>query len=128
MRIVHRAVRCDNVLVSESGISAVKLAGLSVARDDYYRTVSPGLPEHAQRQEVGYHSPEVLQDTEWSSKADVYALGVLLWQAASFGKTPWGLMSAREIYDAVCKGSQLPQPAGCDNELCVAERGLLGAS
>ncbi len=50
----------------------------------------------------------------WCS--DVWAFGVLLWEMASFARTPYGACNAEEITRDVQGGFRLPQPAQCDAE------------
>jgi len=52
----------------------------------------------------------VPSQAKFSHKSDVFALGVLLWELLSFGKTPWGAFGIADMTDALRAGERLQRP------------------
>jgi eukaryotic-like serine/threonine-protein kinase len=95
--IVHRDVKPANVLLADSPDVRVKLFdfGLAVMHEDEALTAVGDIPGT-----LAYISPERLQGNAARPAADVWAVGVLLWEALA-GRHPfWGgslLDTARRI-------------------------------
>lgn len=65
---------------------------------------------------VRWMAPEVLKDFQFSSKSDVWAYGVLLYEVFSFGEVPYGDKDNRRIMTDVRNGSVLPIPSYCPSK------------
>ena len=111
--VVHRDVAARNVLVNEDA-SVVKLADLGAARDVYTREEYIQLS--AARMPVAWMAPESLTLQVFTHKSDVWSFGILLWEMASFARTPYGALGPREIAEAVGKGERLHRPAAATPE------------
>jgi hypothetical protein len=77
-RIVHRDVKPSNVLLADSDEISIRLLDFGLARMDGEETLTaagdvPGT--------LAYIPPERLRGEESGSPADVWAVGVLLWEA-----------------------------------------------
>ena len=76
LEIVHRDLSPHNVLVSWDGV--VKLLDLGIARSHLWGgTTNTGIV----RGKLGYMSPEQAAGEALDRRSDVFALGVLLWEA-----------------------------------------------
>ncbi|KAH9360508.1 hypothetical protein HPB48_017128 [Haemaphysalis longicornis] len=53
----------------------------------------------------------------FTSKSDVWAFGILLWEIVTLGSTPYPGLSAQEVIHAVRDGRVMAQPAHCRWEL-----------
>ncbi|KXZ51522.1 hypothetical protein GPECTOR_12g485 [Gonium pectorale] len=105
--ILHRDLKPANVLVSnaDSETPVIKLGdfGLARLRDTILVTREPEVGT------VPYISPEAFEPANFiiSDRADMYALGVILWELLS-GMRPWGSLSHMQIACAVTiKGDRL---------------------
>ena len=45
------------------------------------------------------------------------AFGVLLWELATYGKTPYPLLRVAQVYDKISTGYRMPAPEGCPDEV-----------
>ena len=51
-----------------------------------------------------------------SRKTDVWSYGVLMWEIATLGSTPYPGMSGSEVMKRVKEGHRLEKPEHCDRE------------
>ncbi|MEN9799706.1 MAG: hypothetical protein RL653_3403, partial [Pseudomonadota bacterium] len=94
LNLVHRDISPDNVLVSRSGVVKVVDFGIAKAAGQAHKTKTGGV-----RGKVPYMSSEQLASKPLDPRADVYALGVVLYELLA-GALPYegegdaGLMKA----------------------------------
>ncbi|CAG9823039.1 unnamed protein product [Phaedon cochleariae] len=109
---IHRDLAARNCLVGTDNI--VKVADFGLARyvlDDQY-TSSGGS-----KFPIKWAPPEVLNYTRFSSKSDIWAYGVLMWEVFSCGKMPYGRLKNAEVVERVQKGLILEKPKACYKEV-----------
>lgn len=109
---IHRDLAARNCLVGSENI--VKVADFGLARyvlDDQY-TSSGGT-----KFPIKWAAPEVLNYTRFSSKSDVWAYGVLMWEIFSCGKMPYGRLKNTEVVERVQRGIILEKPKSCGKEI-----------
>jgi serine/threonine protein kinase len=120
--IVHGDLRCANVLVfemdpSEPRQNLVKLTNFSLARRKDQSFVEYRLPDS----QVRYSAPEILRSkhgSNYSEASDVYSMGVLMWEACSKGKVPYGHRTSDEdVRQQVLNNAKLTQPKTCHSEV-----------
>jgi len=68
---------------------------------------------------VRWMSPESLTDGVFTTKSDVWSLGVTLWELATFGSFPYQGFSNGEVVERVKQGLIMDKPQGCASELYV---------
>src|SRR5438270_5974398 len=85
--IVHRDVKPANVLLADGGGISVKLFdfGLALMREEEGLTAAGDIPGT-----LAYISPERLRGEPTGPAADVWAVGVLLWEALAGAHPFWG--------------------------------------
>ncbi len=81
-------------------------------RGDYYRQRSE---QHADP--IKWMAPESIASKEFSASSDVWSFGVLLWEMAAYGRTPYGALGAVEVASGVAAGERLQRPGGCSEQL-----------
>jgi serine/threonine protein kinase len=59
---------------------------------------------------------EVLKKWTFSSKSDVWAFGVVMWEVYSEGKTPFENLKNDQVVDFVTSGGTLQVPESCPKE------------
>ncbi|XP_014215918.1 tyrosine-protein kinase Btk29A isoform X3 [Copidosoma floridanum] len=109
---IHRDLAARNCLVGSEHV--VKVADFGLARyvlDDQY-TSSGGT-----KFPIKWAPPEVLNYTRFSSKSDVWAYGVLMWEVFTCGKMPYGRLKNTEVVERVQRGIILERPKACFKEV-----------
>ncbi|CAG7717608.1 unnamed protein product [Allacma fusca] len=109
---IHRDLAARNCLVGADNV--VKVADFGLARyvlDDQY-TSSGGT-----KFPIKWAPPEVLNYTRFSSKSDVWAYGVLMWEVFTCGKMPYGRLKNTEVVERVQRGIVLEKPKNCPREV-----------
>ncbi|CAB3410903.1 unnamed protein product [Caenorhabditis bovis] len=110
---VHRDLAARNVLVgeiSENHIPLVKVADFGLARqmttnnDTYFMSTDVPLP-------VKWMAPESFLFKRFNMKTDVWSFGILLWEIATMGKTPYAEWSSEHTMEMVSSGYKLPKPS-----------------
>ena len=74
--IVHRDVSPQNVLVGEDGVARVLDFGVAKAASRLQQTREGQL-----KGKLGYMSPEQISEQEVTAQSDIYAAGIVLWEA-----------------------------------------------
>lgn len=110
---IHRDLAARNCLVGNSGIVKVADFGLTryVIDDEYTSSGGTKFP-------IRWAPPEVLWYTRFSSKSDVWAYGILMWEIFTCGKLPYGKMSNSEVVERIREGHRLDRPKpNCSSEI-----------
>ncbi|XP_008548464.1 ALK tyrosine kinase receptor isoform X1 [Microplitis demolitor] len=115
-RFIHRDIAARNCLLTCKGPGrVVKIADFGMARDiyrsDYYRKGGKAMLP------IKWMPPESFLDGIFSTKTDVWAFGVLLWEIMSFGYMPYTGCSNREVMSMVQSGGRLEKPAECPDPI-----------
>jgi serine/threonine protein kinase len=66
---------------------------------------------------IKWSPPEVLNYTRFSSKSDVWAFGVLVWEVFTCGDMPYGRAKNPEVVERVQRGQILQRPNSCPYEV-----------
>src|SRR5690606_22755098 len=76
MHIVHRDISPQNILVGSDGVPRIVDFGVAKAAQRLQTTA-----EGQVKGKIAYMAPEQIRQAEISRKSDIYAMGVVLWEA-----------------------------------------------
>ena len=120
LELVHRDVSPQNILIDRSGV--VKLADFGIARTaERVSHTATGVFKG----KVPYVAPEQIKAEPYDHRADLYALGVVLFELAT-GRTPFdGPSEAAVIFQIVDGRAELGALEASDPVLAAAVRACL---
>ncbi|XP_074913332.1 cytoplasmic tyrosine-protein kinase BMX [Buteo buteo] len=104
-QFIHRDLAARNCLIDSN--LTVKISDFGMTRyvlDDLY-TSSLGS-----KFPLKWSAPEVFHYTKFSSKSDVWAFGILMWEVFTLGKQPYELYDNVQVIEKVSQGYRLYRP------------------
>ncbi|XP_061317690.1 tyrosine-protein kinase Mer isoform X2 [Pezoporus flaviventris] len=110
---LHRDLAARNCMLRDDMTVCVADFGLSkkIYSGDYYRQ------GRIAKMPVKWIAIESLADRVYTTKSDVWAFGVTMWEIATRGKTPYPGVQNHEIYEYLLHGQRLKKPEDCLDEL-----------
>lgn len=105
-KIMHKKLSCRNIVISENGVAKVAGFGLSHIR-----------PLHETPDYTRWTSHEMLRQTRFNPKADVWSYGVLIWEVLTIGATPYAHTGNKDVAARVLRGMRPSQPSYVGDEL-----------
>ncbi|CAO4370135.1 unnamed protein product [Caenorhabditis nigoni] len=108
---IHRDLAARNILVGTGKV--LKISDFGMSRPGVYIKMSKGVIP------LRWLSPEAIKDSTYSSKSDVWAFGVLLWEIATLGGFPYNNIADKDLLVQLTDGMRLEQPAKCSEEMYV---------
>lgn len=118
-RFLHRDLKPENIFVDEK--DDVKIGDVGCAKE-------LDSTEAVAQTQVGtppYESPEVVKGEEYNSSADMWSVGVLLYELIMLER-PFGGMKTFQLNQAILAGKYKPIPKGrCPTEVIVIVEALL---
>ncbi|KAF0027274.1 hypothetical protein F2P81_020015 [Scophthalmus maximus] len=112
-RFVHKDLAARNCLINSQ--RRVKVSSLSLSKDvynsEYYHYRQAWIP-------LRWLPSESVFEDDVSTKSDVWAFGVLMWEVFSHGEMPYTKLSDDEVLEALQTGKlKLPVPDGCPSKI-----------
>ncbi|GIZ00695.1 tyrosine-protein kinase Abl [Caerostris extrusa] len=105
---IHRDLAARNCLVGDGHLVKVADFGLArLMRDDTY-TAHAGA-----KFPIKWTAPEGLAYNKFSTKSDVWAFGILLWEIATYGMSPYPGVELTDVYHMLESGYRMECPPGC---------------
>lgn len=102
-RIVHRDVKCDNIVVTQDGAAKLTDFGLSC-----YQADLPAAGDASNIGAVQWKAPECISgESSGSFASDVYSFGMAMIEAVVLG-FPWGMMEDVAVKHKVSVQHELP--------------------
>lgn len=109
---IHRDLAARNCLVGDSHLVKVADFGLArLMRDDTY-TAHAGA-----KFPIKWTAPEGLAYNKFSTKSDVWAFGILLWEIATYGMSPYPGVELTDVYHMLESGYRMECPPGCPSRV-----------
>ncbi|XP_035505464.1 tyrosine-protein kinase ITK/TSK [Scophthalmus maximus] len=102
---IHRDLAARNCLVSKN--NEVKVSDFGMTRfvlDDQYTS------SQCSKFPVKWSAPEVIKYCKFSSKSDVWAFGVLMWEVYNEGRLPYENRTNAEVVESLNAGLRLLKP------------------
>ncbi|XP_041866737.1 inactive tyrosine-protein kinase 7 isoform X2 [Melanotaenia boesemani] len=112
-RFVHKDLAARNCLINSQ--RRVKVSSLSLSKDvynsEYYHYRQAWIP-------LRWLPTESVFEDDFSTKSDVWAFGVLMWEVFSHGDMPYSKLSDDEVLEGLKMGKlKLPVPDGCPSKI-----------
>ncbi|XP_064002019.1 tyrosine-protein kinase Mer isoform X2 [Pogoniulus pusillus] len=110
---LHRDLAARNCMLRDDMTVCVADFGLSkkIYSGDYYRQ------GRIAKMPVKWIAIESLADRVYTTKSDVWAFGITMWEIATRGMTPYPGVQNHEIYEYLFHGQRLKKPEDCLDEL-----------
>uniref|UniRef100_A0A8C8DW87 Protein tyrosine kinase 7 (inactive) n=1 Tax=Oryzias sinensis TaxID=183150 RepID=A0A8C8DW87_9TELE len=113
-RFVHKDLAARNCLINSQ--RRVKVSSLSLSKDvynsEYYHYRQSWIP-------LRWLPSESVFEDDQSTKSDVWAFGVLMWEVFSHGEMPYSKLDDEEVLEGLKAGKlKLPPPEGCPSKIC----------
>ncbi|XP_075237846.1 fibroblast growth factor receptor 1-like [Lycorma delicatula] len=107
--ITHRDLAARNILVDKN--KTLKISDFGLSRTGIYvNTKHKKVP-------LRWLSIEAMRDSLYSSKSDVWAFGIVLWEIGTLGGFPYPTVVDYELLNYLLQGNRLEKPANCSDEL-----------
>ncbi|XP_077986365.1 uncharacterized protein LOC144440827 [Glandiceps talaboti] len=111
-KFIHRDLAARNCLIGEN--HSVKVADFGLARlmtgDTYTAQAGAKFP-------IKWTAPESLAYNKFSIKSDIWAFGILLWEIATYGMSPYPGVELTQVYEMLEGGYRMDRPDGCPAEV-----------
>lgn len=115
-RLVHRDLAARNVLVQTPSMVKITDFGLAKLLDvdsDEYKAPGGKMP-------IKWLALECIRNRIFTSKSDVWAFGVTIWELLTFGARPYENIAAKDVPELIEIGHKLPQPEICTLDIyCI---------
>ncbi|CAJ0587295.1 unnamed protein product, partial [Mesorhabditis spiculigera] len=103
-QIIHRDIAARNVLLTGDKVAKLSDFGLCRHSDEmWYSSRGGKLP-------LRWMAPESIEMAAFSASTDMWAFGVLLWEAYSYGTVPFPTIPTEDILKHLKKGIRLEPP------------------
>ncbi|XP_071790473.1 fibroblast growth factor receptor 2-like [Asterias amurensis] len=105
--VIHRDLAARNILLDENLVAKISDYGLSRGEDTYVQTSKTRVPAR-------WLSLESLVTKTYTTKSDVWSYGILLWEIATVGGTPYPGIQTSVLASKLKNGYRMPKPNNCD--------------
>jgi tyrosine-protein kinase receptor torso len=111
--VVHRDLAARNVLVCEN--HTVKVSDFGLSRDVYQDNVY--CKSGGGKLPIRWMALESLTHQRYTTQSDVWSFGILLWEIATLGSTPYVGVHSSDLLTFLKNGNRLKCPPSCSSDL-----------
>ncbi|ODM86552.1 Proto-oncogene tyrosine-protein kinase receptor Ret [Orchesella cincta] len=104
---------CHDILLTRT--KACKISDFGLTRDIYWTMHTKRKSKDRCKENV--LAPECLADELYTTKSDVWAFGVLVWELTTLGASPYPGIPTEQLYSLLNTGYRMHQPENCSIEL-----------
>ncbi|XP_038073015.1 uncharacterized protein LOC119741336 [Patiria miniata] len=109
--VIHRDLAARNILLGEGLVAKVSDFGLSRVEDIYVQMSMRRVPTR-------WLAIESLMNQTYTTQSDVWSFGIVLWEIATLGGTPYPAINDTASLAGRLKGGyRMPQPSNCRQEI-----------
>ncbi|GMS91568.1 hypothetical protein PENTCL1PPCAC_13743, partial [Pristionchus entomophagus] len=109
LNITHRDLAARNILVGEQ--KQLKISDFGMSRPGVYIKLSKSVIP------LRWLSIEAIRDNVYSTKSDVWAFGVVLWEICTLGGFPYPTVSDSDLLPHLTQGQRLEKPISCSDDI-----------
>eukprot|EP00053_Salpingoeca_punica_P017226 m.165293 g.165293 ORF g.165293 m.165293 type:complete len:658 (+) comp17152_c0_seq2:358-2331(+) len=106
---IHRDLAARNCLVGADLL--IKIADFGLSR--LLKQVDCYTAREGSKFPIKWTAPESLSFNRFTSKSDVWAFGVVLWEIATYGDAPYPDIDLYDVLERLESGYRMKRPAGC---------------
>ncbi|KAJ7383416.1 hypothetical protein OS493_028092 [Desmophyllum pertusum] len=108
---VHRDLAARNILVGHGKL--LKIADFGLMRQVYHEVYEV---QKQKKLPVKWMAPESLYKQIFTSKSDVWSYGVVMWEIATVGGSPYPLLGNAELMRLLKRGYRMEKPDLCSDD------------
>ncbi|XP_071800220.1 scavenger receptor cysteine-rich type 1 protein M130-like isoform X2 [Asterias amurensis] len=108
--VIHRDLAARNILLDNNLNAKISNFCLARGEDNYVQMSKTRVPTR-------WLSLESLTKKEYTSKSDVWSYGILLWEIATLGGTPYAGIKTESMVLRLEDGYRMPKPSNCDENI-----------
>ncbi|PAV59038.1 hypothetical protein WR25_10749 [Diploscapter pachys] len=109
LNIIHRDLAARNILVGEN--KTLKISDFGMSRPGVYVKMSKGVIP------LRWLSPEAIRENIYSTKSDVWAYGIVLYEIVTLGGFPYPNICDKDLLQYLNDGNRLEKPDSCSDEM-----------
>ncbi|XP_038060886.1 uncharacterized protein LOC119731729 [Patiria miniata] len=113
--VIHRDLAARNILIGNGLVAKVSDFGLSRGENIYVQTSRRRVP-------LRWLSIESVRHQLYTTQSDVWSFGILLWEIATFGGTPYPTISNDLLVETIKRGYRMPKPDNCHEQIYALMR------
>ena len=110
-QIIHRDLKSANIFITQQNDLILKIGDFNVSKKINYlnlKNTQTGTPYYA--------SPEIWENKPYDLKSDIWSLGCLFYEIATYS-TPFKGLNMKELFECIEKGIFAPLPKQYSNDI-----------
>ncbi|CAH3115208.1 unnamed protein product, partial [Porites lobata] len=108
--LVHRDLAARNILVGHG--KKLKIGDFGLMREMYHEVYEV---KNQRKLPIKWMAPEAIYEQIFTSKSDVWSYGVVMWEIATLGGSPYPLLNNAEVMSLLRTGHRLEKPDLCSD-------------